>query len=102
MIETAIPLEGTLSDQDLLNLIEDFKEHVRKLPLVESGEGALITDPDDSRYYEESNQRWLKSASELNSMLGVTYKAATQQVRSEGIEIRASFEGTKENDDIPF
>ncbi|MEJ0053496.1 MAG: hypothetical protein WDN10_02100 [bacterium] len=99
-IETTIPYQEAISDQDFFNLIEDFKAHVRGLPLLEAGEGALIIDPDDPRYYKASNQRWLKSVSELNNMLGTGFAAAVEQLRSENIEVSVSPEINE--DDILF
>jgi hypothetical protein len=100
-IETTIPADEDVSDQIFLNLIEDFKEYVSKLPIAKSGEGALITDPSNPGYYEESNQRWLESVRELNEALGLAFKAAKDQLQSEGITIVHS-SGSTDEDDIPF
>ncbi len=59
-IETTIPYkeweENPLDEQLIRNLIEDFKHHVRSLPLCDPDkrEGALWTDEDIERGYSEA------------------------------------------------
>jgi hypothetical protein len=100
-IQTTLPYGETLSDQDLLNLIQDFKEFVSSLPLAEPGEGRMITDPNEPGYFEESNQEWLKDVSDMNAMLGSVFEAVKTQLHSEGIEVSTASQSTAE-DDIPF
>ena len=102
VIETAFPYNtDEISDQALFNLIEDFKQHVRTLPLAIPGEGSLITDPNNPLYYEKSNQRWLQDVSELNDALGAAYEAASEQLHREGIATQTS-RAVTDDDDIPF
>lgn len=102
VIETTFHYDtDEISDQDLFNLIEDFKRHVRELPLATPDEGRLITDSNDPKYYEESNQRWLKDVSELNAALGAAYEVASKRLHGEGIATRTS-STTTDDDDIPF
>lgn len=99
-IETSFRYGHEMTDQELLNLIEDFKDYVRSLPLAKDGEGALIIDPNEPGYHEERNQRWLKRVTEMNLILGAMQAAAREQLRSEGIEVISSDD--VEEDDIPF
>ena len=103
-IETTIPYdtyEEELTDQVLFNLIADFKEHVRSLPLAKSGDGALITNPNDPRFYEESNQAWLKSVIEMDLVFGAMFEMATEKLQGEGVAITISRD-TVDEDDIVF
>jgi hypothetical protein len=60
LIETNLPYGEEISDQTFLNLIDDFVEYVRGLPLTDPDkrEGALWTDEDIERgYCAEANER---------------------------------------------
>lgn len=98
-IETKFPLGEPVSDQAFLNLIEDFKEYVRTLPLAQAREGALIVNPDDSSYYEESNQEWLKHASEHSAAFRTEVEATAAQLQNEAIDWNSS---DPDDEDIPF
>jgi len=100
MVETTLPYDAEITEQQLLNLVQDFRDYVRSLALAKSGDGALITDPNDPRYNEASNQEWLREVNELNQVLGATFEVAKERLRSEGVEVKDSAD--EPEDEIPF
>lgn len=99
-IETKIPYAESISDEDLLRLVEDFKEYVRSLPPAKSGDSALITDPANPLYYGEFNREWLLCVTEMHDTLNAAFEAAKIELHSEGVEVTDSVDGS--DDEIPF
>ncbi|OGG47300.1 hypothetical protein A2671_00125 [Candidatus Kaiserbacteria bacterium RIFCSPHIGHO2_01_FULL_49_13] len=78
-IKTTLRYGEDVNNQTFLNLVEDFVEHVRGLPLADLSkrEGALWTDADIERgYSEEANRRH----AEAHRQLDEAYLQALQKI----------------------